>query len=295
MSLSLFNAVSPRGREAEGGAVSAGAPVGAIEVLLDEQNEPWFKRAHVGKFLDIKHIVTSLEGLDDCEQRSRYELKMGSVARTSYPKVQNTDSFLSAYGVMHVVVNSRKSKGKELRDWILRDVVPRGFNKLMEEEHQKAIKEKQKSIDEKDMQIALLDDDLTESQDLVKQLEFSNTGMQGEIRAKDQQIAHLEQRYVHLLAEEKKNYGMTIIAKNDESAEYPYISICGQHGYRKQKKRVVLLKNPGSTEFTDGDTPNAIVTYNLWREHRLIETNPQKPRDFKLVNMEENQLLQMQE
>ena len=280
MSVSLFNAVSPRG--------SAVSPVGAIEVLLDEQNEPWFKRAHVGKFLDIKHIVTSLEGLDDCEQRSRYELKMGSVARTSYPKVQNTDSFLSAYGVMHVVVNSRKSKGKELRDWILRDVVPRGFNKLMEEEHQKA-------IDEKDMQIALLDDDLVESQDLARQLEFSNTGMQGEIRAKDQQIAHLEQRYVHLLAEEKKNYGMTIIAKNDESAEYPYISICGQHGYRKQKKRVVLLKNPGSTEFTDGDTPNAIVTYNLWREHRLIETNPQKPRDFKLVNMEENQLLQIQE
>ena len=118
--------------------------------------------------------------------------------------------------------------------------------------------------------------------------------MQGEIRAKDQQIAHLEQRYVNYLADEKKNYGMTIVAKNDES-EYPYISICGQHGYRKQKKRVVLLKNPGSTEFADGDTPNAIVTYNLWRENRLIETNPQKPRDFKLVNMEENQLLQLQE
>ena len=72
-------------------------------MLLDEQNQPWFKRAHVGKFLDIKHIVKSLEGLDKCEQRARSELKMGSVARTSYPKVQNTDSFLSAYCVKHVV------------------------------------------------------------------------------------------------------------------------------------------------------------------------------------------------
>ena len=143
------------------------------------------------------------------------------------------------------------------------------------------------------MQIALLDDDLTESQDLVRQLEFNNTGLQGEIRAKDQQIAHLEQRYVHLLADEKKNYGMTIVAKNDES-EYPYISICGQHGYRKQKKRVVLLKNPGSTEFTDGDTPNAIVTYNLWREHKLIETDPRRPRDFRLRDIAEEQLLQIQ-
>ena len=46
---------------------------------------------------------------------------------------------------MHAVVNSRKSKGKELKDWILRDVVPRGFNKL---------------IEEKDTQLALLSDDL---------------------------------------------------------------------------------------------------------------------------------------
>ena len=159
---------------------------------------------------------------------------------------------------MYVIVNKRKSKGKELKDWILRDVIPRGVNKLMEEEHQKAIKEKQKSIDEKDMQIALLDDDLTESQDLVKQLDqrvtqlqCNNTGLQGEIRAKDQEIDVLRQRHVPLLENEEKNYGITIIAKNDESAEYPFISICGRQGYWKQKKRVVLLKNPGSTEFTD--------------------------------------------
>ena len=37
----------------------------------------------------------------------------------------------------------------------------------MEEEHQKAIEEKQKSINEKDMQLALLNDDLTESENLV--------------------------------------------------------------------------------------------------------------------------------
>ena len=93
----------------------------------------------------------------------------------------------------------------------------------------------------------------------------------------------------------EKNYGITIIAKNDESAEYPFISICGQHGYRKQKKRVVLLRNPESTEFVDRDTPNAIVTYNIWREHGLIETDPRKPRDFRLVNINNEQLLQIQE
>ena len=55
MSLELFNIV----------------PTGAIEVLIDEQKQPWFKRAHVGKFLGMKHIDTSSEGLDSDEMRAR--------------------------------------------------------------------------------------------------------------------------------------------------------------------------------------------------------------------------------
>ena len=97
------------------------------------------------------------------------------------------------------------------------------------------------------------------------------------------------------MEDEKKNYGMTIVAKNDATAEFPFISICGQHGYRRQKKRMVMLKNFGSTEFTDKDTPNAIVTYNMWRELGLIETAPNRPRDFRLVNMDQDRLLQLQD
>ena len=101
---------------------------------------------------------------------------------------------------------------------------------------EKVIQEHHRDVNEKDMQISLLDDDLAAHQDRVRQLEFNNTGMQGEIRAKDWHIAHLQQQYVPLLKDEKKNYSMTIIAKNDESAEHPFISICGQHDYRRQKK-----------------------------------------------------------
>ena len=202
---------------------------------------------------------------------------------------QKYDLYMNEEGVYELAFSSQQLKAKAFRRYCCNELFPR-VRKLIVD---KMIEKKQRSIDEKDMQIALLDDDLTESQDLVRQLEFSNTGMQGEIRAKDQQIAHLQQQYVPLLEDESKNYGMTIIAKNDESAGYPFISICGQHGYRKQKKRVVLLKNPGSTEFADGSTPNAIVTYNMWREHGLIETDPARPRDFRLVSMENEQLLQI--
>ena len=180
-------------------------------------------------------------------------------------------------------MRSRKPKAVELVKWLTR----KGVEKVAED-HQKA-------IDEKDMQIALLHDDLAGSQDLVRQLKNNNIGLQGGIRAKDQELAVSRPRYVPLLENVEKNYQITIIAKNDESAKYPFISICGQHGYRKQKKRVVLLRNPGSTEFVDRDTPNTIVTYNVWREHGLIETDHRKPRDFRLVNIGNEQLLQIQE
>ena len=39
-------------------------PVGAIEVLFDCHNLPWFNRAHVGKFLNLQQIVNPLQKLD---------------------------------------------------------------------------------------------------------------------------------------------------------------------------------------------------------------------------------------
>ena len=268
MSISLFNA----------------APAGAIEVLSDANGAPHFKRADLGRFLGIVDVRHNFKNI---AAKSRSGIcKPGGVGTPSrsgtYGGGKNShDAFVDLDGALEIVVRSKKPKAVKLVKWLTRKGV------------EKAAEEHQRAINEKDMQIALLDDDLAESQDLVRQLEFSNTGMQGEIRAKDQQIAHLQQQHVPLLEDESKNYGMTIIAKNDESAGYPFISICGQHGYRKQKKRVVLLKNPGSTEFADGSTPNAIVTYNMWREHGFIETDPAKPRDFRLVSIKDEQLLQI--
>ena len=262
MSLSIFNAI----------------PAGAIEVLTDANDAPHFKRADLGRFLGLARIKDMFGSV---QTTSRRDINYGAALNIPSQRQNDHDAFVDLEAALEIVVRSRKPRAVELTKWLTR----KGVEKIVEE--------KQKAIDEKDMQIALLDDDLTESQDLVRQLEYHNTGLQGEIRAKDQQIAHLQQQYVPLLEDESKNYGMTIIAKNDESAGYPFISICGQHGYRKQKKRVVLLKNPGSTEFADGSTPNAIVTYNMWREHGFIETDPAKPRDFRLVNIGNEQLLQI--
>ena len=83
--------------------------------------------------------------------------------------------------------------------------------------------------------------------------------------------------------------------KNNEEAEYPYVSICGQHDYGRHKARVLLTHNKGSTLFADGDTPNAIVTYNFWREHRFIVVNSNRSRHFRLDMINQEQLLALKD
>ena len=97
------------------------------------------------------------------------------------------DAFVDLDAALEIVVRSRKPKAVKLVKWLTR----KGVEKVTQE-HQKAIEEKQREIDERDMQIALLDDDLTESQEHARQIEYNNTGLQGEIRAKDQEIARRE-------------------------------------------------------------------------------------------------------
>ena len=160
-------------------------------------------------------------------------------------------------------VRSKKPKAVALVKWLTK----KGMEKIQEEYQQ--------VFEEKDATIALLNDNL-------KNREYENVCRQGEIGAKDQQMATLQRRYVGYISDEDKNNGLSIIAKNNDEAEYLYISICRQHGYRSHKVRVLLTRNKGRTLFADGDTPNAIVTYNFWREHRLIVVDPNRPRHFRL-------------
>ena len=45
-----------------------------IEVFVDSEEQNWFKRAHMGKFLGIENIRTSLNELENCEMLTWQEL-----------------------------------------------------------------------------------------------------------------------------------------------------------------------------------------------------------------------------
>ena len=158
---------------------------------------------------------------------------------------------------------------------MLKNFVSRGFDgriEVLQEEHQQAVQEQDNRI---------------------QAIEYESVGLQSKILAKDQQIAALQWRNVGYLVNEDKNNGITIIAKSNEEADYPYISIYGHHGYRRYKTRVLLACNQGSTLFAERDTPNVILSCNFWREHRLIEVDPNRPRHFRLNATFREQLLAM--
>ena len=96
MNVSLFSAV----------------PAGAIKVLFDDQNQPWFKRAHVGRFLGLLQVEKLLNRLNKCEIRTRRELSRAYISTTCKIRGQGDENFPSVYGVMYAVFNSRNPKGK---------------------------------------------------------------------------------------------------------------------------------------------------------------------------------------
>ena len=105
-----------------------------IEVLVASEEQNWFKKAHVGKFLGLVHIHRSTARLTDEDQKTQAFLQAeGWCHNVTSPRedAQDHDIFISLTGALYVVVNSRKDKGKTLKKHILKDIVPHGFDAKM--------------------------------------------------------------------------------------------------------------------------------------------------------------------
>ena len=163
---SLLNVSNDAGSKPKGFSISD------IEVLADKKEQNWFKRAHVGKFLGLVYIHRSTAKVADKDQKTRAFLKVEGGCHDATPPredAQDHDILISLAGALYVVVNSQKDKRKALKKHIMKDIV--------------------QAIEEKDATIALLNDD-------IKNREYENVCLQGEINAKDQQIVALQRRCV---------------------------------------------------------------------------------------------------
>ena len=75
-----------------------------IEVFVDSEEQNWFKRAHVGKFLGIENIRTSLNDLEKCEILTRQELVPTRRWSGSKNQQNKTDKFLYVFAVEKVTL-----------------------------------------------------------------------------------------------------------------------------------------------------------------------------------------------
>ena len=81
-----------------------------IEVVVDSEEQNWFKQVHIGKLLGLSQIEKSLVGLDKCEMLTRQEL-VPTHAGCSGPKepAKQDRCFHIKKGVKYVISRSKKS------------------------------------------------------------------------------------------------------------------------------------------------------------------------------------------
>ena len=169
----------------------------------------------MGKFLGIKDIRTSLNGLEKCEILTRQELAptRRDTPGWSGPKDQQnkTDKFLSVFGAMYVIVNSPKGKGKALKKHILKD--PR--IEEIQEKHNQQTTQLQQAITDRDNQIQVI---RYENVALQKQRNVYQIQLQ---RCEDT-ITHLRERYVDHVRDPGKDNIIIIVRKHTTSANDKY-------------------------------------------------------------------------
>ena len=259
MSIALFNVI----------------PTGAIEILFDTRNQPWFKQVHVGEYIAIANMRDATSKIDPEDKKSRAEI---TVARTdgsyTHPKhAKLHDDFLSVNGVTTVLLNSRKQRARQVAAWHISEIIPRGFNARIEE-HQLA-------IEDKDAQLALTNDDLT--------------AIQHDLQAKNNEIQQLQQRYVdHCLNPGKDNI-IIIIRKHMKEVDDKYNNLPYYIARIQRRKRYVKLRwferhFPNHEIIVELDNPNSIHTFNRFEEEEHVE---RKYNHFRLIDLTRDDLYDM--
>ena len=232
MSLALFNAV----------------PAGAIEILYDEQNQPWFKQVHVGEYISIANMRDATSKLDPEDKKSCAEINVGSTDGSYTPPkhAKPHDDFLSVNGVTTILLNSRKPKARKVAAWLIRDIIPRGFNAI--------ITEKQQRIEEKDHQ---------------HQLAIANIDREHQqlIEEKDNEIRDLVQnRYVRRIGEHDNI--LCAIDKNEPEEHHPYYMIRCQRMRLQKRINILRAKYPNMIiKRPEYDAANAVICWVSFKQY----------------------------
>ena len=228
----------------------------------------------------IKHVIKDHSSRENYAHN--YDLTKWSAADhlLNWPSDSRKDHYcLIEEGMYELLFSGQQPLAKKLRKRFCNVMFPHIHKQLtnkMVEEHQKAIRER-----EKDAAIALLNDDL------------ENVGKRN--RELQNKVERFKERCVAYLQDTRKDNGMVIVQKNN-CDEYGYVAICGSQGCVAQKIQNKLADYPNGQLVVLAETPNAIVHYNRLRERGCIIAKTERVRHFKLgQHYTHKQLMELQE
>ena len=244
------------------------------------------------KHTKTAHVIKDLCTAENIRQKDQLISVLSDSTPVLWPAdSQKYDLYINEQGMYELAFTSQQKEAKEFRKYCFNTLFPQIRQKLVDidlessnRQHQLAIedigREQQQRIEQNESTIAILNDDLDESQREYAILEYK--------------YEQLEYRAVPYLEDPKKDNGIVVIQKNNGD-EYPYIAICGQQGYVAQKIKNKLIDFPNGQIVVLAETGTAIVHYNFLRERGCIEVNPDRVRHFRLGTMTHQQLLYLEE
>ena len=218
-------------------------PAGAIETLFDDQNQPLFKRADLGKYLGIEDIRQTFKDFPYTRLRSDMEARGRD---PSLRKAKNPhDIFINLDGSIEVAVRSKKPKEVALVKWLTK----KGTEKL-QEEHQKAI---------------------TGHDNQIQALELANEKHQQKMLRLNEEIDDLiKNRQVPC-----RGYFDNVLCFIEKSSKevHPYHVIRGQYRQLEKYKKCLKLHYSSMEEVGRCDDPNAIHRWNIFKSEVIEKPN----------------------
>ena len=188
----------------------------------------------------------------------KYKIRLGDAELEGADNIDHTQPntvLLKEPGLYCFLLRCGKPEADSFMDWVCEEVLPREVRKLAA------------AMEEKDMQLALLSDDL-------RQLEFDNVEMQGEIRAKDHEIERRReevQDLIHNRHVPRRNLidnVLCFIDKNSGEEHQFYIIRCQRRRLENHKK---CLRNryPNMIILGECDDANAVHRWCRFKEDAI--------------------------
>ena len=234
---------------------------GEIETFFNKQNQPFFKRADLGKYLGIRNIRDNFKEFSWHHANPRSEIE-GVPPYKTFGRAKNYhDIFINLDSAIEIAVRSKKPRAVALVKWPTKRCVEK-----IQEEHQQTI---------------------TDRDNQIKALGFRNEEHQQKILRLNKEIDDLIKNR-HVACRGCFDNVLCFI-KKDSKETHPYYVIRCRYRQLEKYKRCLKLRYP-NMEVTDKcEDPNAIHRWNIFKSEVIEKPNYYK-NHFSLAE-EKRQLL----